>query len=111
MLSKTQIRKSVHNVLSLLSSKQQQIDFQQNSPSVNVALEILCLWFDELYNPGTPLFQKSFTKLEFDLLQEFNQYYSLRKGKLPESLNDLHDDADWKIIMHEAKSILDTIIW
>lgn len=111
MQSKTEIRTSVHNILSLLSSKQQQVEFQKESPTVNVSLEMLCLWFNELYNPGTPLFQKSFTDSEFNLLQDFNRYYDIRKGKLPASIDDLHYDTEWQHVMQEAQSLLDTINW
>ncbi|VAX00348.1 hypothetical protein MNBD_GAMMA22-122 [hydrothermal vent metagenome] len=109
MQSKKQIRASVRHVLALLSSKEQQINFQQQSPSANVALELLCLWFNELYNPGSQLFSRSFSNSELTAIQEFNHYYNLRKGKLPESIEELHQDQDWDVIVQESKRVLSII--
>lgn len=109
MMLKNQCRVSVENILKLLSSKDQQLEFQRKSPSANVALELLCLWFNELYNPGTHLFKQSFTSIELAAIQEFNRYYDLRKGKLPETIEELHGDSDWSVIMDEAKYLLDTL--
>jgi len=107
MTSKQDIRLSVLTLLKLLSSKEQQRQYHQQFPSANVALELLCKWFDELYNQSSPLFKLSFTADEFTLIQEFNRYYGLRKGKLPETIEQLHLDSDWNVIMDEAQYVLD----
>ncbi len=109
MKSKKEIRESVRHVLNLLSSKEQQLNFQQKSPSANVALELLCLWFNELYNPGSQLFTRSFSSKELIAIQEFNQYYNLRKGKLPETIEELHQDRDWDVILQESKRVLNIL--
>ena len=109
MTSNDEFRKAVKNILKLLSSKEQQIEFQRKSPSANVALELLCIWFNDLYNPGSQLFKRSFTTNELKFLQEFNQYYDLRKGKLPETIEELHQDSDWNVIMDEARYVLDKL--
>jgi len=109
MNSSNECRCAAINVLQLLASKEQQLDFQQKSPSANVALELLCLWFKDLYNPGSHLFVRSFSASELESIQEFNRYYDLRKGKLPETIEELHQDSDWEIIMTEAKTLLTEI--
>jgi hypothetical protein len=109
MVSSDKFRSAIITVLQLLSSKQRQLDFQKKSPSSNVALELLCLWFDDLYNPGSQLFNRSFSTTELELIQEFNRYYDLRKGKLPETIEELHQDSDWEIIMNEAQVLLTKI--
>ena len=109
MNSNNEYRCAALNVLHLLASKEQQLDFQRKSPSANVALELLCLWFQDLYNPGSHLFKHSFSASELASIQEFNRYYDLRKGKLPETIEELHQDSDWEIIMNEAKILLSEI--
>ncbi len=109
MTTNNEFRSAIMDVLQLLSSKERQLDFQQKSPSANVALELLCLWFSELYNPGSHFFKHAFSTSELELIREFNRYYDLRKGHLPETLEELHQDSDWEIIMNEAKVLLTKI--
>lgn len=107
MPSIQETRQAVYDVLELLSSAELQVKFHLKSPTANVALELLCLWFSELYHPGSLLFTRSFSSEEQALLQEFNRYYDMRKGKLPKTIEQLHDDSDWQIVMQEAKVLLD----
>jgi len=109
MSSTEEIRNSVQKLLLLLSSKQQQLEMQLKSPSTNVALELLCLWFNELCNPGSHLFERSFSETELKSIHEFNRYYDLRKGKVSETIEELHQDNDWEIIMQEAKRLFTEI--
>ncbi|MFV2060745.1 MAG: hypothetical protein ACC653_08665 [Gammaproteobacteria bacterium] len=106
MTSHDEFRKSVIEVLELLSSKQQQLDFQQKSPSANVALELMCRWFSDLYNLESHLLKRSFSDNEQIALLEFNRYYDTRKRSIPESIEILHQDSDWAIIMTAAKKLL-----
>jgi len=106
MPSNNEIRQSVCEVLELLSSKELQIQFQLKSPSANVAMELLCLWFSELYQPGSQLFNRSFNSDEQAMLQQFNRYYDLRKANLPETIEQLHGDSEWQIVRDQAKILL-----
>ncbi|MFV1983934.1 MAG: hypothetical protein ACC657_10385 [Thiohalomonadales bacterium] len=109
MTSKNEIRKSVRNILKLLSSKEQQLEYQQKFSSANVALDLLCMWFNDLYNPGSHLFKHAFTPVEMKLIQKFNRNYDLFKRKVPETIDELHQDNHWKSIMLEAQKLLDKI--
>ncbi len=109
MTSKDEIRNSVRNILKLLCCKELQLEYQQKFPSANVALDLLCMWFNDLYNPGSQLFKRSFTPVELELIQEFNSNYDLCKRKVPETINELHHDSLWKDIMLEAQKLLDKI--
>lgn len=109
MPSMNETRKSVCDFLELLSSEELQKQFHLKSPTANVALELLCLWFSELYHPGSQLFSRTFSPEEHTLILEFNRHYDKRKANVPATIEQLHFDSDWQTTMHEAKKLLNKL--
>ncbi len=102
-------RDSIKNLLELLSSKEDQLKYQKDIPIANVPAELLCMWFDDCYHPNTRLFKRSFSSNEQEKLEEFNQFYDTHCKKLPDILEEMHINEDWKLIMHKAKETLEEV--
>lgn len=111
MTTREEFRKSVRELIELISSREQQFEYQENVPIANVASELLCMWFDDLYHPETDLFQNSFESKELEILEAFNQFYDSRTNKLPDTLEELHRAKEWNQIVSEAKRVLNDISW
>ena len=65
-------RLNIIELLKLWSSKEQQLDYQNNVHIAEVSAELFCQW-DEAFLSNDSIFMKSFSKNEFCYLQEFNK--------------------------------------
>ena len=106
-----QTRQVFRELLQLLSSKEEQQQYQVVVPIANVPAELLCHWFDDHYHPKTDWFQEAFTSEERDILKEFNDFYDARTSKLPDTLPELLEDPVWSEIVAKAKQTLKSIQW
>lgn len=106
-----QTRQVFRELLQLLSSKEEQQQYQVAVPIADVPAELLCQWFDDHYHPKTDWFQGAFTSEERDILKEFNDFYDARTSKLPDTLLELLEDPVWSEIVAKAKQTLKSIQW
>jgi hypothetical protein len=77
------IRKNLIGFLRLLSSESEQVAYQKNVPYVNVSVELLGMWFSDLYFPEDPVLSSCFTQSELDAMARFNELYSDKRPALP----------------------------
>ena len=106
-----QTRQVFCELLQLLSSKEEQQQYQVAVPTANVPAELLCHWFGDHYNPRTDWFQEAFTSEERDILKGFDDFYDARTSKLPDTLPKLLEDPVWGEIVAKAKQALKSIRW
>ena len=106
-----QTRQVFRELLQLLSSKEEQQQYQVVVPIANVPAELLSQWFDDHYHPKTDWFREAFTSKERDILKEFNDFYDARTRKLPDTLAELLEDPVWSEIVAKAKQTLKSIQW
>ena len=111
MTKAQEFRASMRKLLELLSSKEEQLQYQRNVPIANVEAELVCMWFDDMYHPDTELFKSSFTPEEMQLLESFNNLYDQHVSILPDTLHEYHKSKEWNQIMAEANNVLTNIKW
>lgn len=102
-------RERAVNILSLIASEDEQLDYEQDVPIANVPGELLCQWFDDFYYRDLPSFRNAFTGSEFALLAEFDAFYDEHERLLPPSPDTIQtwlDDPTWREIMVKAEDTL-----
>ena len=104
-------KRAVLETISLIADPEAQIQYEKDVPIAHIPSELICIWFDDRYHPGTKVFNATFTEEERKILKDFNQEYdSLLKNVSEEAESgtvlDLHKDKYWCEIMNIAKQTL-----
>lgn len=100
------------DLLQLLSSENEQLAYETNVSHVDITVELICMWFNDLYWPDDEFFISCFTQDELNALAQFDQYYRDRKSQLPESQGTVRTwlaSPVWREIMLEASRTLEQI--
>ena len=109
---KTNLRNSIIKLLGLFASEEQQLNYEKNVPHVDITVELVCEWFDDLYHPNDAVFISSFTNDELAALADFNKFYDEREKLLPESLGTVRTwlvNPTWREIMKKSEATLKQI--
>jgi len=113
MSNQTPNRKThIIELLGLLASEEQQLDYEKNVPHVDITSELVCMWFDDQYHPDYAGFTSSFTPDELVALAEFHKFYDEREKQLPESQGTVRTwlaSPIWRAIMTKAHETLTRI--
>ena len=112
MTAKILDRCMIIELLSLLSSEEEQLDYETKVPIADVPAELLCMWFDDQYQPDDALFISCFSADELAALADFHKYYDEQTRRLPESRGSVRTwlaSAVWRGIMLEAKKALERL--
>ena len=116
-------RQYVIEYLELIASRKAQLAYQKNVPIADVAAELFCMWFDDLYTPGEDdpslynlgvheegvrEFESCFSSAELVALSEFHAFFKSVAHAIPEGLRleDLHTNDLWCELMGAAKKAL-----
>src|ERR1041385_4150611 len=78
-------RKRFVELLQLLASEEQQLAYERDVPNVDITAELLCMWFDDLYDSKHADSDSSFSADERAALAEFHRFYDERSRALPKS--------------------------
>lgn len=103
------IRQNVLNVLSLWSSKEEQLEYQENVPIAQVSAELFCQWADDSYHPESRQFKMAFNEKEREILADFDKTFNCISEKTSNNLPDIAKfvkTTEWKIVNQAA---IDTI--
>ena len=109
MKTRPECRRSIIEVLRLLSSPSDQLAYERRVPNVPVTTELLSMWFDDTYLPESQAFRECFSKEELSALAAFNEFYDEQSRLLPEPRNGLADwlkDEVWHKVMRQASDLL-----
>jgi hypothetical protein len=103
-------RRKIKEVLQLLSSVEEQLEYQRNVPHVNIVGELICDWFDHSYWPDDKDFVSGFSEAESAALSEFNAVFEhvvapIRYAELPQ-ITSLVQTPEWTSITQTAKKTL-----
>jgi hypothetical protein len=93
----------------LLSSPEEQLDYERRVPGVSVPTELVCQWFDDLYLPESESFRLCFSSQEMEALSVFSNYFDVAEKRLPqprEGVGTWLGDETWQGIMREAARAL-----
>jgi hypothetical protein len=104
-------RKSIIELLQLFASEEQQLAYEADVPHVDITAELVCMWFNDQYDPKQPDFE-SFTPAELAALDEFHRFYDVRVDRLPESQGTVRtwlDSPIWREVMEQARRTLERV--
>jgi hypothetical protein len=105
------IRASIKDVLEVIASKEEQVDYARRVPVAEVTAELVCMWFDDIYHHKSRQHKEAFSIEEQEALSNFNAFYDARVDSLPKTLAELQIDSQWDEIVHEARKVLTQINW
>ena len=105
------LRSGIVDVLRLLSSAEQQLEYERRVPSISVPIELESIWFDDTYIPSSHAFKSYFFPEELEAMAVFNTYFIDQKELLPKCPDGIHswlNTETWQGIMREAGRALAT---
>lgn len=106
-------RKQIIDLLQLFASEEQQLAYERDVPHVDITTELVCMWFDDQYQPKLRHFETCFTEDELAALGEFHRFYDQRVDRLPESRGTVRTwlaSPIWREIMEQAQRTLDRVV-
>ncbi len=102
---------NVINTVRLIADIDAQLEYEKNVPIANVPNELICQWFDDFYLSEFEWFKNKFTKKEWLVLEEFNDYYKKRLDNIPDTLEKMHKSYSWKEVVGKAQWVLEMLNW
>jgi len=107
------IRTGLRELLALISDPESQREYERNVPVANVATELICMWFDDLYHPDPQWISGGFSPRELELLAEFHDFYDHRADSLPTDggVAILQRSPEWSEVMRKAQETRVKLGW
>ena len=105
-------REGVRKLLALLADPQGQLAYEATAPGAHVPSELICRWFDDVYNPHDTAFRRAFTPDELAVLSQFNALYDRVADQLeplPSRVAELQVHPAWATVPREARAVLRAI--
>jgi hypothetical protein len=102
-------RAQLRELLQLLASADQQLAYESNVPHVDITVELVCMWFDDLYDQNHAATDPTFAEVDRTALAEFHQFYDERHRRLPKSRGTIRTwlaSPLWREIMRKAHETL-----
>ncbi|MDA0768442.1 MAG: hypothetical protein O3A92_16655 [Verrucomicrobia bacterium] len=99
------IRKSIIEMVELLSLPSKQIAYEKHVPIADVPAELICGFCDDLYHPKSETFIAEFSE---DELKRMAHLYGLLSvaAKIPvQSVTDLQRCPEWRSVVSLAKGM------
>lgn len=87
------LRRGIIETLQLISSREEQLNYQRNVPIAYVSAELFCLW-DGYYNEdsaGEEWFRNVFSNEQLEAMKQFNQIFNDVLTSLPEELPSIEE--------------------
>ena len=103
------IRQSVIDVLEILASPDEQLEYQRNVPIADVPAELLCMWFDDSFRPNDTRLAALFTSDEWNGLLAFHNRYDHLSSRLPDDLPPISELVTlpiWQEVVRAAAATL-----
>ena len=111
-MSDAQRKRNVIELLELLASEDEQLAYEANVPHVDITLELVAMWFDDLCRGDGPPRDGVFAPDEQAALADFHRFYDGRRRRLPASEGTVRTwlaNPAWREIMKEAHTTLERI--
>ncbi|MGD9691199.1 MAG: hypothetical protein AB7V47_15825 [Phycisphaerales bacterium] len=99
----------IQDQLRTLGSEAKQLEYERKVPHVDITVELVCGWFDDMYHPKDAAFQSCFTASQLEALAEFNEFFDQRVELLPESKGTVTTwlaSPIWREVMNAASKTL-----
>ena len=110
---KANFRKEVFEVLDLISSKEEQLDYQAKAPIAYVSAELFNQWEDCYQIPSEQdWYKEAFTDGELCILQEFDEVLEAVSKSTPKNPPDIHEfvnTPEWERLSNAASIALSKV--
>ena len=107
---KTNFRKEVFEMLDLMSSKEEQLDYQAKAPIAHVSAELFNQWEDCYQIPKEQdWYNEAFTDGELSILKEFDEALEAVSNDTPQNPPDIHEfvnTPEWERLSNAASIAL-----
>jgi hypothetical protein len=101
----TSRRGQIRELLRLLGSEDEQLAYERKVPNVDITGELICMWFDDLYDAEHAEADPTFTESERAALASFHRLYEEHVPRLPKSQGTVRTwlaTPIWREVMTEA---------
>lgn len=105
-------RGQIRELLQLLASEEEQLTYACRVPHVDITAELVCMWFNDLYDTKQAATNSAFSGDEQTALAEFHRFYGDRVDRLPKSQGTVrtwHGSPVWREIMEQARRTYERI--
>ena len=100
-------RNSIIRLLRLVNSETEQRAYEKRAPYANVADELVCQWFDDLYHPEDENWRAIFLVPELKAMEEFSDAFKETiKWPSPECIEEWLANPRWRELMASAGKTL-----
>jgi len=90
MISREQYRSRIIEVLRLLASREEQLEYKRRVPIAHVSAELFCSW-DEVFWPDDKNLRAAFSSEELDALMKFHSLFDRVCHLLPQQLPPIQE--------------------
>lgn len=103
-------RENLIELLDLLADTDKQIDYAKLVGDETAIGEMICMWFDDQYNPDNTIYASVYTDKELAALKKFNDYYASIADIIPDdNISTLLMDIRWTELVGLAKQTKSTL--
>jgi hypothetical protein len=101
-------RSRVRELLALLADPVAQRRYEVEVPIANVPAELICMWFDDHYHPGSSWFIEAFSPGEREVIADFNRVFDGIAQSLPtdRGVSALQSTPEWDTVCRAAAETL-----
>ena len=106
-------RGQIRELLQMLASEEEQLTYERNVPHVDITAELVCMWFNDLYDAQHATSDFAFSADEKTALAEFHQFYQARVNRLPKSQGTVRtwlESPIWREVMEQARRTLERVV-
>jgi hypothetical protein len=98
------------HLLQLLASADHQ-DRYQSEVNVDIAGELVCMWFDDFFGEKVKRLAPLLSAQELESVEEFHRYYEARVDSMPQTYAELRESEQWCEVRQKAEDTLTTLGW
>ena len=99
------------HLLQLLASREMQARYQEEV-TVDIADELICMWFDDFYGDDSRAqIAALLTPEENKTIKQFHRYFEARLDELPRMYKKLQSSDAWRSVVQKADETLKTLDW
>jgi len=104
------LRNNIIDILDLLGDYEAQTDYAKKVSDSIAIHEMICLWFEDNYNPDNINLINEFSENELVMLKDFNDYFDTISDSLPkDNVRTLHINENWEKLIRKARILNDKI--
>jgi hypothetical protein len=105
-----EIRDNVISWVKLLSSEDEQLEFEKEAAGAIAGDELVEVWFSS-YFPNDDLNKELYSSTENNALIEFHGMFERFASDLPSTIAELHKTPEWQLVISGAKGVIGKCGW